>query len=98
MTKTTLSRVLDILENHQGPLSLGMLAKQLDQPPGRTREYVEYWMRRGRIQLSAASSNCSSCGHKNGCPFTIEQPVTYQLVKSGEEDLSLSRCQKNANG
>ncbi len=96
MTKTTLSRVLEILEHYQGPLSLGVMARELGQSTERTREYVEYWMRRGRIQESGTVADCSACSHtKNGCPFIIDQPVTFQLADSGGEKVSAPCGEKN---
>ncbi len=86
MTKTVLTRTLEIIENRETPLSLTDLAREIGQTRARTQEIVEYWIRRGRIQQSGSDKDCGSCGHKNGCPFILDQPRTFQVVdKSGDK-------------
>jgi hypothetical protein len=97
MVKTNLSRVLEFMEHYQGPLSLSVMARELGQSPERTREYVEYWMRRGRIQEVGAVADCSACGQKNGCPFIMKGPKTYQLSNGSGEDLQISCSGKIQN-
>jgi hypothetical protein len=97
VAKTNLSRVLDIMEDYRGPLSLGVMARELGQSPERTREYVEYWIRRGRIQESGGMSDCSACGQKSGCPFIMDGPKTYQLSDSCGDESQISCSVKFKN-
>jgi hypothetical protein len=80
MSTSTLRKVLLAIENADSPLSTNLLARELGQPPDRVEEYVQYWVRRGRIQETGSSTACSGCGIKGECPFVISLPKSYQAV------------------
>lgn len=80
MAASTLSQVLTLFEQADGPLSLANVAHQLDVSQARLEGMIRYWIRKGRIRESAAAKECGSCGIKGECPFVMEMPRSYELA------------------
>jgi hypothetical protein len=80
MTTSTLTQVLTIFEQADGPLSLANIAHRLDISQARLEGMIQYWVRKGRIRETAAGKECGSCGIKGECPFVMEMPRSYELA------------------
>jgi hypothetical protein len=85
MTASTLGRLLSLFENSPGSLSIASLARELDISPGRVEEMVEFWIRKGRIKASSQLTDCGTCSVQGGCPFILEMPRTFEIVKGGAD-------------
>jgi hypothetical protein len=80
MSASTLTQVLTIFEQADGPLSLANVAHALDVSQARLEGMIQYWVRKGRIRETAAAKECGSCGIKGECPFVMEMPRSYELA------------------
>jgi hypothetical protein len=80
MANTKLSALLKQIEESSGVISLPNLARDLEVSRARLEGMVEYWIRNGKIRVSATLSDCGSCGILDNCPFALEMPRTYELV------------------
>lgn len=87
MTISMLRNLLTIIEESSGAYSIQTLARELDVTPARVESMLEYWIRKGKIQPSTNLTECGSCSAQGDCPFVLEMPRTYELVKEGAEDL-----------
>lgn len=84
---TTLRQVLTAFEQADAPLSLADLARRLDVSPEMVENMIHYWVRKGKLRESTdtactpGESACASCGiGKNGCPFVVTMPRSFELV------------------
>lgn len=84
MSQSTLRQVLTIFETAEEPLSLPQIARKLDVSAARLEEMIQFWVRKGRIRISKSVTDCGACGKNGACPFVLELPRTYELVR--EED------------
>ncbi len=84
MATSKLSRLLDLFEGSSGALSMRDMARELDISREQVQSMMEYWIQKGKIRVSAALTDCGSCGSGGDCPFILEMPKTYELVKEGE--------------
>lgn len=86
MSKTVLTRTLEIIENRETPLSLTVLAQEIGQTQARTQEIVEYWIRRGKIEVSRSVEDCETCGFSGSCPYVLDLPPSYQVVSAVQSE------------
>ena len=87
MTTSKLSRLLTLFEGSSGAISVRELAKELDISQGRVESMMDYWIRKGRIKITASQAECGNCSTVGECPFILEMPRTYELVIEGVGDL-----------
>jgi hypothetical protein len=87
MANSTLSKLLDLLEESQGALSFQSLAQELEVTQARVKGMVDYWIRKGKIKASATLTDCGSCGVLENCPFVLDLPKTYELVNEVEANM-----------
>lgn len=80
---TTLRRVLDAFEQTETPLRLDQLSRSLDLDRATLENMIQHWVRKGRIREvdGPQEAACNSCGVKNGCPFVVQLPRRYVLVR-----------------
>jgi hypothetical protein len=79
---TPLRQFLAYFENTRGGTSIDVIARDMNLSPGRVENMIEFWVRKGRLQLgSAENSNCESCGGGDACPFTVDLPLCYEIVR-----------------
>lgn len=80
--------VLRLIEQADGPVLLGDLSRQLGVAPSALQGMIEFWVRKGRLQVGAetaaagraASTGCApSCCSTDLCVFTAKMPKTYTL-------------------
>lgn len=83
MTTSKLSRLLTLFEGSSGIISVRELAKELDISQGRAESMMDYWIRKGRIKITASQAECGNCTAVGECPFILEMPRTYELVIEG---------------
>lgn len=85
---TTLTRVLQLFEQHGGPLSLAEMARALDTDPDVVAEMLAYWVQRGRLrEVSDNSGQCTRCSGRPSCPFVVRLPRRYELATTYAADL-----------
>ncbi len=80
MIESSLRRLIDLLESSRGMLSIQDLARELDLSPGRVEGMVEFWIRKGRIQIVSGQPDCAACGIKGECSLAVDLPRVYELV------------------
>lgn len=85
MSQSTLRRLLSLLEESSGALSVPYLAGELEVTPGRVEGLVDFWVRKGKIRVSSPGNGCGSCGISRDCPLIINLPRTYELVPEGDD-------------
>lgn len=93
-----LRQVLQMVEAANGSISLGELSRQLGVDAAALDGMLDYWVRKGRLQLNtqtgmacstagAAAGGlgmCGSCGSVAGCPFIAQMPRSYSLIAPEE--------------
>ena len=84
MAKSALGRLLAVFEKSQGVLSIQVLARELDVTPERVENLMDYWIQRGKIRSSDSIEEWSRCSVEGDCPFILEIPRTYEMVREGE--------------
>lgn len=86
MAQSTLRQVLTTFETADGPLVLSQLARDLGVSIEQLDVMIRHWINKGRIRESIAPTVCGSCGYagEGSCPFVMELPRSYELVKTGE--------------
>jgi len=87
MTTSKLSRLLLLFEGSSSAISVRELARELDISQGQVESMMEYWISKGRIKISTSQDECGNCSAVGECPFILEMPRTYELVKEGAEDI-----------
>lgn len=87
MASSKLRALITILEDSPGALSIRELARELDLSPGRVENMMEYWVRKGKIRSTASPMDCGACSSLGNCPFILEMPRTYELVRENEGEL-----------
>jgi len=80
MATSTINKLLGIFEEMSGALSIQTMASELEIRPGQVESMVDFWINKGRIRVSAYSSECGGCSVQGDCPFVLEIPRTYELV------------------
>jgi predicted ArsR family transcriptional regulator len=75
--KPKLRQLLEYIENSQGGISLGRVAKDLEISVNQVENMLEYWVRKGRLQISEPSPDCGSCASNGSCPYLVEIPHIY---------------------
>ena len=80
MTITPLRQVLNYFENSREGISINLIARELNISQGQVGSMVEFWVRKGKIRLSA-TQDCGSCSVNGDCLFVIEMPASYELVR-----------------
>jgi hypothetical protein len=81
MANSALSQLVKLLEESQGAISIQSLAQELEVTPERVESMMDYWIRKGRIRKSTDLIDCGSCGELESCPFILDMPKTYELIK-----------------
>lgn len=81
MVKTKLGQLLDYLVDTPGVFSVPELARDMGVSLGQMEGMVEFWVRKGRIQITAEEMDCGTCGKNANCPFVLDRPRYYELVK-----------------
>ncbi|NDJ52896.1 MAG: hypothetical protein GYB68_07420 [Chloroflexi bacterium] len=76
---TLLRQVLTTFEQTEGPISLNQMAADLGVEQGMLEEMIQYWVRKGRLQVSIDASGCATCGVNGSCPHVLEMPRSYEL-------------------
>jgi len=87
MTASKLSRLLTVLERASGAITVRELARELDISQGRVESMMDYWISKGKIKNSTSQTECGNCSEQGDCPYILEMPRTFELVKEGAEDL-----------
>lgn len=80
-TSSKLRQVLSIFENTDEPLRLPQIARDLDIPTERLDGMIQHWVRKGKLREVVNMTDCGSCGRNGGCPFVLELPRSYELVR-----------------
>ena len=83
MAASYLRQILKFFEDSRNAVTLNSIARELDLTPARVESMIEYWVRKGRIQLVEDAKECGSCGIQGNCPFVVKIPRYYELVKDG---------------
>lgn len=86
---TTLRQLLGIFETAAGPLSLPRIARELNVSPERLDMMLQHWVRKGKIRECASPTECGTCGQGASCPFVLDLPRSYELVRPGVDAISL---------
>jgi predicted aldo/keto reductase-like oxidoreductase len=85
MTTTKLSNLLTIINESNGAYSLQTLARDLDVTPERVESMLDFWVRKGMIRHSTVQ-NCVSCSANGNCPFAVEMPLVFELVREKKRE------------
>ena len=81
MGKSKLGQLLDYFAGSPGGLSLPELSREMGISLGQIEGMVEFWVRKGRIRISPEEVDCGTCGKDLNCPFVMDGPRYYELVK-----------------
>ncbi len=83
---TTLSRVLQLFEQHAAPLSLVEMARALEVEPDLLAEMLTYWVQRGKLrEVDGGNGQCTLCNDRQSCPFVVRLPRRYELATGPAE-------------
>jgi len=68
-----LRQLLSLFNNAPGPLSLELLAAQMDLEPAVLEGMLVELVRMGRLERieDRAAVSCAACGHATGCPYVM---------------------------
>ncbi len=78
---TTLTRVLQLFEQHNRPLSLAEMARLLEVDPDLLAEMLAYWVQRGKLrEVDDGAGQCTLCSGRTSCPFVVRLPRRYELA------------------
>jgi hypothetical protein len=86
MTTSTLTKILELLQDNDDPLSLGYIAHQLDISPEKTESMLQFWIKKGKISITDEEADCGACSENSSCPFIYKLPTSYKL---SEDDSGL---------
>lgn len=81
MTVSKLSRLFELIQEAETPLSLDYLARRLGISPRLAENMLQYWIHKGRISQTTQTAVCDRCGVKGSCPNLDQLPASYQLVE-----------------
>jgi hypothetical protein len=84
MASSKLRILLDLFEGSSGAVSIRDIARELDVSQDRVGSMMQYWIRKGKIRVSGVGTDCGSCGAGGDCPFILDMPRTYELVKEAQ--------------
>lgn len=76
--------VLNAFEDRGTALSLKQLARQLDISEGMLEMMIGHWVKKGRLREVSNPDNCQTCGGASGCPFIMQMPRMYELVRESD--------------
>ena len=85
MAASNLGQILKFFEDSRNAVTLNSIARELDLTPARVESMIEYWVRKGRIRLAEDVKECGSCGIQGNCPFVIDLPRSYELVRDRDD-------------
>jgi hypothetical protein len=88
---STLRNVLAIFEQSSGAISVQQLARQLDVSSPVLEDMIQFWVRKGKVRESGNGETCNTCGSARGCPFIMNMPRRFELVRDDAE-VSLPPC------
>ena len=80
MANTKLGQLLEYIQNSPGMTSLQDIASDLNLSVSQAENMLEFWVRKGRIQISNDLSECGRCGVKGDCSKIFEMPRVYELI------------------
>ncbi len=86
MSITPLRQVLNYFENSRGGKSINAIAREMNISPGQVGNLVDFWVRKGKIRPTPVQE-CGSCSDLGNCPFVIEMPLSYELIREGDGEL-----------
>ncbi|MBP1464732.1 hypothetical protein EYB53_003310 [Candidatus Chloroploca sp. M-50] len=79
-----LQKVLQALEETQGPVSLDELSRQLELDVGVLEGMIDFWVRKGKLKDSRLAACAGGCGNCNpgaqGCTFDRGRPRSITLT------------------
>ncbi len=77
-----LRQLLAIFHQTPGPISLDLLAAQLDLERPTLQGMLDELVRLGRLVRveSRAGASCAACGYKNGCPYVLAGTGAYYAL------------------
>jgi hypothetical protein len=81
MAEIYLRQILTFFEDTKNAVPLNAIARDLNLSLARVESMVEYWVRKGKIRLSEETRDCRSCGVNANCPFVLNLPKSYELVR-----------------
>lgn len=87
MAKTKLGQVLDLVENSRQGISLNAIARELDASVSQVENMLEYWVRKGRLQVVGPSPKCADCPSSGSCSYLIGLPRRLRLSDGDPLDL-----------
>lgn len=84
-----LHRVLQEIEQADGPITLAELSRRLNIEPGALQGMIDFWVQKGRLQDTAAPAadgggmhHCGtkSCGGPETCAYIAKMPRTISTT------------------
>lgn len=93
-----LRHILAIFQQTPGPISLNLLAAQLDLDPSALEGMLAELVRLGRLVRieDRVGPACAACGLKNGCPYVLSGTgVYYALAEMVEQRSADGACSTN---
>lgn len=86
MAKPKLRQLLEYVEASPGGISLPGMARELGISLGQVENMLDYWVRKGRLQVAEPSSACGNCSSNGSCPILIDSLRIYQINAEGIEN------------
>ena len=80
MPTSTLNKLLEMIEDSRGLISIRDLARELGVTQSRVENMLDYWILKGKIRASNILPDCGSCGSSGNCPFILDMPKTFELI------------------
>lgn len=84
MAKPKLRQLLEYVETSPRGISLPGLAQELGISLSQTENMLDYWVRKGRLQVAEPSSSCGNCSSNGSCPILIDSLRIYQIKEEGK--------------
>ena len=87
MAKPKLRQLLEYVEASPGGISLPGMARKLEISLSQAENMLDYWVRKGRLQVAVPSSACGYCSSNGSCPILIDSFRIYQIKEEGKENI-----------
>jgi hypothetical protein len=87
---SALRDVLTVFEQSTGSISVQRLAQQLNINPSILEDMIQFWVRKGKVRETGNVEVCNTCGSVRGCPFVMNLPRRFELVRDDES--TFPRC------
>jgi len=85
---TKLRQLLETIENADRGISLQEIARELDISLNRAENMLEYWVRKGRLQIVEPASGCSDCSSKGSCSYLLAFPKILRIAGEDPSEYS----------